>query len=317
MRKIRRILNSFGKSMNKTAAEKPVLTDKRTPGKKDVAESVYKPVINRPSVISNGEFVYEVEIEGLFPDRKESLAYQKLGGIFQVVANLGKHILDTGGLITRIYIGGGSTEISHTGSLAYDKSYSTLEAFVESSIEDMKAAEAEAEKKYGIWFTGLDYSFIDINAKIKETEIKVTVNYGFRSSIMVRFHLEKGSEGFCYLTDLVSRFGAEDYHQGIGADKLYWDPTQRIFQRTYQLEETGTVLLTSYMNEEGIFIKYTLDVGTADDVYSEILPEKMEQLTRILNEEINQTYLNNPAVSCAEYLQRHNVQDLIALLNKI
>lgn len=316
MCKIRRILNRFGKSMKKTVAEKAVLADKRTLSKKNVAEPVYKPVINRPGVISNGEFVYEVEIEDLFSDGKEGLDYQELHGDFQVVANLGRHILDTGGLITGIYIGGGSTEISHTGALAYDKSYSTLEAFVENSMEDMVTAESEAEKEYGIWFTGLDYKFIDINAKIKGIDIKVTVSW-FTSSIIVRFRLEKGSEGFYYLTDLVSRFGAEDFHKGVGADKLYWNPTQRIFQRTYQLEETGTVFLTSYMNEEGIFTKYILDVGTADDVYSEILPEKMEQLTRILNEEINQTYLNNPAVSCAEYLQRHNVQDLIALLSKI
>lgn len=184
-------------------------------------------------------------------------------------------------------------------------------------MEDMVTAESEAEKKYGSWFSGLDYNFIEINTKIKGTDIKVTVEWRLKSAIMVRFRLEKGSEGFYYLTDIVSRFGAEDFHKGVGADKLYWDPTQRIFQRTYQLEESGTVFLTSYMNEEGIFTKYILDVGTEDDVYYEILSDKMEQLTRILNEEINKTYLNNPAVSCAEYLQRHNVQDLIALLNKI
>ena len=62
-----------------------------------------------------------------------------------------------GGLINRISIGGGCSEASHTGTVAYGNSYGSLEAFVENSMRDIDEAEEEARKMYGSLFSGLDF----------------------------------------------------------------------------------------------------------------------------------------------------------------
>ncbi len=309
-------LERFGKCEKEPAAGKTVTTLNLPRKKEPVAEPVYKPVIDRPGVVSNGEFIYKFR-DGvdLFADGKEGLAYPELQWDFQVAANLGKHILDNGGLIRSICIGGGSDEVAHTGTVAYSNGYSSLESFVENCMKDIDRAESDAGMEYAGWFSFLDYKYINIYAKIKETDIKIEYS-NMGSSITVSFPLGNGSEGFPYLTDLVSRFGTKDYDQGVGADKIYWDSSLKIFQRTYQLEETGTYFLSSYMNLEGNFTKFSLDVETADDSHYEILPKKMEKLTQILKERMNQEYLRNPAVSCAYYLQHHNGRDLITLLKK-
>ena len=304
-----------GKDEHESKAKKPLSTDKRIPEKKPPTEPVYKPVICRRGVVSKGEFRYEFKNgEDLFTEEKE-LAYPELPWNFRVAANIGKHILDTGGSISGIRICGGCTEVSHTGAVAYGNHYGTLESFVENGMKDLEAAEDEAAEEYGAWFTALDYNSIDVLAKIKDTDIRVEVSC-FVSWITVRIPLEKGSAGFSYLIDLADRFGPKDDHRGVGADKLSLDPSRKIFRRTYQLDETGTVFLTSYMDAEGTFIKYSLDAKAEKDDHYEILPEQMERLWQILKEEMSQKYLPEPAVACAYYLQHHEVRDLIALLEK-
>ena len=150
-------IERFGRS--EKAEETPVKSSlKEEPApKKDLvqekdsaSESVYKPVTDRSGIVSNGNFHYEFRIgEDLFPAGKEGLAYPELPWNFQVAANLGKHMLDTGGVITGISIGGGSTEVSHTGAVAYGNFYATLESFVEKSMQDMEEAEREADMEYG------------------------------------------------------------------------------------------------------------------------------------------------------------------------
>lgn len=166
---------------------------------------------------------------------------------------------------------------------------------------------------YGSWFTSLDYKDIIIYAKIKETDIIVDVSC-FVEHITVKFTLGHGSEGFAYLTDLIQQFGSKNYDQGIGKDKIAWDSSLKIFRRTYQLEESRKYFLSSYMDEDGNFTKYSFDVEMADNSHYEILPEKMEQLVQILKAEMNQKYIGNPAGGCAEYLQHHSGLDLIELL---
>ena len=316
-------IERFGRS--EKAEETPVKTPQKVEpapkkdlvqGKDSASESVYKPVTDRSGIVSNGNFRYEFRTgEDLFPAGKEGLAYPELPWNFQVAANLGKHMLDTGGVITGISIGGGSTEISHTGAVAYRHFYARLESFVEKSMKDMEDAEREAGMEYGSWFTGLDFKYIIIKARRNETEIKVEVSC-FVPRIWVEISLGHGGEGFDYLADLVREFGAEDFDRGVGADRVFWDTSQKTFRRTYQLEETRTYFLSSFMNEEGTITKYSLDVETAEDSHYEILPEKMDQLTQILQKKMNQKYLRNPAVSCAYYLQHHDGMDLIALLKE-
>ena len=316
-------IERFGRSEKaEETPVKPPLKEEPAPKKdlvqeKDSAsESVYKPVTDRSGIVSNGNFRYEFRTgEDLFPAGKEGLAYPELPWNFQVAANLGKHMLDTGGVITGISIGGGSTEVSHTGAVAYGNFYATLESFVEKSMQDMEEAEREADMEYGSWFTGLDFKYIIIKAKRNETEIKVEVSC-FVPQIWVEISLGHGGEGFAYLADLVREFGAEDFDRGVGADRVLWDTSQKTFRRTYQLEETRTYFLSSFMNEEGTITKYSLDVETAEDSHYEILPEKMAQLTQILQKKMNQKYLRNPAVSCAYFLQHHDGMDLLALLKE-
>ena len=316
-------IERFGRSEKaEETPVKPPLKEEPAPKKdlvqeKDSAsESVYKPVTDRSGIVSNGNFRYEFRTgEDLFPAGKEGLAYPELPWNFQVAANLGKHMLDTGGVITGISIGGGSTEVSHTGAVAYHHFYAALEFFVEKSMQDMEEAEREASMEYGSWFTGLDFKYIIIKAKRNETEIKVEVSC-FVPQIWVEISLGHGGEGFAYLADLVREFGAEDFDRGVGADRVFWDSSQKTFRRTYQLEETRTFFLSSFMNEEGTITKYSLDVETAEDSHYEILPEKMAQLTQILQKKMNQKYLRNPAVSCAYFLQHHDGMDLLALLKE-
>ena len=316
-------IERFGRSEKaEETPVKPPLKEEPAPKKdlvqeKDSAsESVYKPVTDRSGIVSNGNFRYEFRTgEDLFPAGKEGLAYPELPWNFQVAANLGKHMLDTGGVITGISIGGGSTEVSHTGAVAYHHFYAALESFVEKSMQDMEEAEREASMEYGSWFTGLDFKYIIIKAKRNETEIKVEVSC-FVPQIWVEISLGHGGEGFAYLADLVREFGAEDFDRGVGADRVFWDTSQKTFRRTYQLEETRTYFLSSFMNEEGTITKYSLDVETAEDSHYEILPEKMAQLTQILQKKMNQKYLRNPAVSCAYFLQHHDGMDLLALLKE-
>lgn len=281
-----------------------------------VSEVSIKYVSTRDGIISDGKYIYKFNKSGdLFSEKKEDLAYPELPWAFREAANLGKHILDMGGLITCISIGGGCSEISHTGHVAYGNSYDTLEAFVENCIRDIDEAEEEAGEMYGSWFSSLDYKDIIIYAKIKETDITVDVSC-FVQWITVKFRLGHGTEGFAYLTDLVRQFGAENYDQGIGADRIAWDSSLKIFRRTYQLEESRTYFLSSYMDEEGNFTKYSFDVETADASHYEILPEKMEQLVQILKAAMNQKYIGNPAQGCAEYLQHYSGLDLIELLKE-
>lgn len=305
-------IERFGKSEKKSVV-KPISINKESLKEKDVEEFVYKPISIRNSKVSNGKFSYTFKKQvDLFVDNKE-LAYPQLPGNFQIAANIGKHILDKGGTVSNIYIGGGSTEVSHTGSVAYSNCYMTLDSFIENSMKDLDNAHLEAENEYGSWFSSLDYKYIQIIAKIKEVDIEIEVSC-FIQTITVSILLGN-SEGFSYLNDLKYQFGAKDYHKGVGTDDFSWDSLLKVFKRTFQLEETKTFFLTSYMNEDGEFIKYSLDVETANDSHYEILPNEIEKLTQVLKEEMKQKYLQSPEVSCIEYLQHHSGWDLIQLLN--
>lgn len=279
------------------------------------SKTEYKPVIDRPGVVSDGRFVYRWRRkDDLFPNGKEGLAYPELQWDFQIAANLGRHLLDLGGQITRISIGGGSTEVSHTGSVAYGHTYGTLESFVATCMDDLEEAEQEASLEYGGWFSSLSYEYIVMFATIKEAEIRVSVT-GW--TVEVSIVLENSSAGFSYLVELVKRFGNEDSNQKVGADRIFWDAEQKIFRRTYQLEETKTWFFSSYMNEKGEFVRCSLDGSAGENAHYDIPPEKLKQLVQMLKKEMPQErYLPNPAVGFAAYLQYYEAAELIELLKR-
>lgn len=301
------------KSEQKPAAQEP----SKAQGPTKTAEApkrprpVDPPVIHRPVLAEKGVFRYQIDPDrDLLPAGSEGLAYPDLPRNFQLAANLGQHILDLGGQVTGISIGGGSTEVSHTGTVAYGNYYSTLDAFAERCMADLDAAEAEAQAKYGIWFSSLDYASIRLQAALRETELTVDVSC-FAPMVTVRFGLGTGPTGFWYLIQLVRRFGRPDYDQGVGADRPCWDEAQALFQRTYQLDAAGTWSLRSDMTAEGDFVRYQLD---GEDIHRAIPPEQMAQLVEVLEAEMPEKYLPAPAVACARYLQHHDGQALLALL---
>ncbi len=124
--------------------------------------------------------------------------------------------------------------------------------------------------------------------------------------------LEEALEEFPFLADLVCKVGGKDYHQGVGSDRISWDSSMKQFRRTYQLEETRTFFLSSFMDVKGIIIKYSLDVEAGNDSYYEILPEKMDQLVRIIKV-MYPSAPPGPAESCVCYLGQHRGWELIAL----
>lgn len=267
------------------------------------------PVIHRPGLVRDGVFQYTAHPrDDLFPGGKAGLAYPDLPWNFQVAANLGQHLLSLGGQITGISIGGGCTEVSHTGTVAYGNHYPTLDAFVEHCLADLDAAEAEAAAKYGIWFSSLDYQSIRLTAALRETELTVDVSC-FAPSVTVLFG--PGPVGFWYLTELVRRFGRPDYDRGLGADRLCWDEAHDLFQRTYQLDQARTWSLRSDMTAEGDFVRYHLE---GEAFHHTLSPAQMAQLVHRLKEEMPERYLPSPAVACARYLQHHSGQELTALL---
>ncbi|MDO4517473.1 MAG: hypothetical protein Q4C76_10200 [Bacillota bacterium] len=67
---------------------------------------------------------------------------------------------ERGYTMTRAVIGGGSTEVSHTGAVAYRASYDSAARFLERGLPDYWAADQEAGAEYGGWFTGLNYQYI-------------------------------------------------------------------------------------------------------------------------------------------------------------
>lgn len=80
---------------------------------------------------------------------------------------------ERGYTMTRAVIGGGSTEVSHTGAVAYRASYGSAAQFLERGLPDYWAADQEAGAEYGGWFTGLNYQYIVL--KFEKTGARLRV----------------------------------------------------------------------------------------------------------------------------------------------
>lgn len=69
-------------------------------------------------------------------------------------------------------IGGGSTEVSHTGAVEYGGSYSSLQSFLDEAAENYEEADRDASKRYGSWFTGLNWFWITFNCTRKGSVVQ-------------------------------------------------------------------------------------------------------------------------------------------------
>lgn len=67
---------------------------------------------------------------------------------------------ERGFVMRKTCIGGGATEVSHTGAVEYGASYNTAEQLLANAESDYWQAEKEAAQDYRNWFTGLNYSFV-------------------------------------------------------------------------------------------------------------------------------------------------------------
>lgn len=210
-----------GKGGKEPAIPKPAATSEAP---KPAAEAESRPAPPSPGVVANGEYMYRFRMGvDLFAEGVDGLDYPELSGYFRIAANLGRHILGSGGAIRWISIGGGSNEVMHTGAVAYGNTYDSLESFVQNCVKDIDDAADEAEEEYGGWFTGLDYHFIDIGAELKGKDIEVRFDIGW--ALRVSFPLRNESEGFAYLTDLARRFGSRDFRQWVSAEEPFGKAT--------------------------------------------------------------------------------------------
>ena len=93
-------------------------------------------------------------------------------------------------------IGGGSTEVSHTGAVEYGGSYSSLQSFLDEAAENYEEADRNASKQYGSWYTGLNWFWIAFNCARKGSVVQgkidcvATVELTWKSQDWSRFDQE-------------------------------------------------------------------------------------------------------------------------------
>ncbi len=276
------------------------------------SEPKYDPVRIREVHFSDGMLAYHFRyITDLFPSGDKGLPYREMLWAPRVIANLAKHILDLGGKAQDFLIGGGVTELSHTGTLAYRKSYDTFDSFVENSRADFVAAYGQVRQEYGSSID-LEFNYTLVNARINRTDIQVKYSKPVSETI-VCFPLKQAAGGIAYIRELVKKFGDERFYSEAGCDELQWDAPTRMIHRTFQLDGRGECLLRTLINTDGRVAGHHLIVQAEDTAQYEFLPEKMDELEKLLAKEMKQAPAYSTTERCAMYLQYHTPQELIAL----
>ena len=309
------IFDYFKKKMksDKKAEPKPQVQKQNAETVAPVTRRISNPARNATVEMMREQAVYKYTlhmVDDLILD-KSLMDYTHLPWMFCVAANLASFVMKRGDTLSNIYIGGGSTEVSHTGTVAYSHSYSNLERFVQECESDMDKAATDARMEYGSWFSSLDYSFIRISAE--KYSIEVDTFLGNR--IYVKVPLGEDCD-LKVLTDFIQKYGVKDFTRGILKDEVYWDALLQRLRRRFQLEETRTYFLSSFMDTSGKIVKYSFDIEKDHDVHYEILEENMEQLNQILLEKLEIKYPKHPASVFVMYLEAFGVSELICMLKK-
>jgi len=112
--------------------------------------------------------------------------------------------------MVKTVIGGGATEISHTGAVEYGASYTSAECFLANAKKNYLEAEKEAQREYGSWFTGLNYSFIRHRYEKDGAALKI-MEIPFRLTII----WEEGCEEAARELEAALRMSNECFHNGF------------------------------------------------------------------------------------------------------
>ena len=106
--------------------------------------------------------------------------------------NISQSLLDKGFVFEKASVGGGITEISHTGSLAYSASYSQFEKFRDGFHEDIKTAQAKAENEYKGWAT-IDYRYIFVDLHKGDLKIRIETNDNVNETVRFEWYKANNS----------------------------------------------------------------------------------------------------------------------------
>ena len=94
--------------------------------------------------------------------------------------------------MTRLTIGGGSDEVSHTGAVAYDGYYDSLQSFIQTAPANYRKAKEDATKEYGSWFSSLNWFFVRSKFVREGSAVKVDVDNICRVTLAWEFDSADG-----------------------------------------------------------------------------------------------------------------------------
>lgn len=121
-----------------------------------------------PTAVYNRGFACELELS-----EENRIKLVEKSKIFPLV-DISEFLVSKDFIFKEAYVGGGTTEISHTGTLAYNANYFKLEDFRDNFKKDMEAAQVDAITEYQSWAT-LDYEYIVVALNNGLREVKVTL----------------------------------------------------------------------------------------------------------------------------------------------
>lgn len=181
-----------------------------SPPQTPVAESPQVPFQYYRDLSTAETFSYRFRTgEELFPKGMTDLAFPEMFRDFRIVANLCRHILDLGGTVSYISIGGGSTDVTDTGTVAYDQIYHSAEDYFQNCKADWDAAHQEARKEYGSWYSGLDYHDFYVLASLNGANISLRLEDCRTLWVEISRNAEEAAD--FYRRELLRRFGAEGF----------------------------------------------------------------------------------------------------------
>ncbi len=190
-------------------------------------------------------------------------------------------------------IGGGSTEVSHTGDVAYHGAFSTLDSFFNKAYEHYRKAEADAEAEYGSWFTGLNYSFIIIEFKKPGCSLQIR----WDSCIKFIFSFDTVFTEGAALSK-IHKYLFSDKNT-IFADKLSYDGILRKLRHTIQLDEERRFFLSTFVSENGCVEKLSLDIEEANDRHYEFSAAATESFRAALEMKLGKKNYPLPSLCAA------------------
>ena len=145
------------------------------------------------------------------------LLWKKESEIYPLVA-ISEFLSDNGFTFEEAFVGGGITEISHTGSVAYNAFYSQFEQFRDNFANDIKLANEKAEREYQGWAT-IDYRLIAVVLNKDSTEIRIEINDKVNETTRIEWcNIDKSHEPIIEETKrkMISILG-----KGVETDEFY------------------------------------------------------------------------------------------------